>query len=275
MRLEKEKGKKMNYFLFLNHPKGEEVYKVNEENEQAARRYFETADLLETEVEIEGKKYQAKIDYEMFGKPSNFDCFNCNINCCADSPSKLKTKTKDFLLNNKEEFEEITHNCEIAEDFGYEEEELLEEIQNEDSGREIIPEIEDATEMCFYAYKKDNKTTLCSIHSMCLSKGMTNKEICSIKPLVCSLWPMEILAEDDNSMLYITFPDDFTNSFTIEDYYQIPCLNEEFTQSGFFRRKNPEGFTGEYKPVIETYKETIINCLGESVYEKIKSKLSL
>ena len=55
----------MNYFLFLNHPKGEEVYKVNEENEEAARRYFETADLVETDVVIEGKTYHAKIDLSL------------------------------------------------------------------------------------------------------------------------------------------------------------------------------------------------------------------
>lgn len=265
----------MNYFLFLNHPKGEEVYKVNKENEAAARRYFETAELLETEVTIEGKTYRAKIDYEMFAKPSNFDCFNCSNNCCADSPSKLGEKAKKFLFDNKNEFEKITKNMEIAEELDYEAEELLEELRTEESGREIIREIEDATEMCFYAYKKDNKTTLCSIHSMCLDKKMSSKEICSVKPLVCSLWPMEILSEEDNSMLYITLPDDFTNSFTIEDYYQIPCINEELVYSALFRRKNPEGFTGEYKPIIETYKETIINCLGEDVYRKIKEKLSL
>ena len=157
---------------------------------------------------------------------------------------------------------------------GYESDELLENIENEDEERNIIPEIEDAAEMCFYAYKKDNKTTLCSLHSMCLEKNMSGKEICDTKPLVCSLWPIEILAEDDNSKLYITLPDDFTNSFTIEDYYEIPCINEDFVSSALFRRKNPKGFDGEYRPVIETYKETIINCLGEDVYKKIKEKLS-
>ena len=99
----------MNYFLFLNHPKGEEVYKVNKENEAAARRYFETAELLETEVTIEGKTYRAKIDYEMFAKPSNFDCFNCSNNCCADSPSKLGEKAKKFLFDNKNESVSYTH----------------------------------------------------------------------------------------------------------------------------------------------------------------------
>lgn len=264
----------MNYFLFLNHPKGEEVYKVNEENEKSARRYFETIPVLETEVEIRGKKYNVVIDYEMFEKPSNFDCFNCNINCCADSPSKLSSKTKQFLLENINEFEKITSNFEISEDMGYEENEILENIKNEDKERDIIPEIENETEMCFYAYKKDNKTTLCSLHSICLGKKMNEKEIADIKPLVCSLWPIEILSEDDNSMLYITLPDDFTNSFTIENYYEIPCINEDFVSSALFRRKNPEGFKGEYKPIIETYKETIINCLGKDAYKKIEEKLS-
>ena len=42
----------------------------------------------------------------------------------------------------------------------------------------------------------------------------------------------------------------------------------------FLEEKNPKGFDGEYRPVIETYKETIINCLGKDVYKKIKEKLS-
>ena len=165
----------MNYFLFLNHPKGEEVYKVNKENEAAARRYFETAELLETEVTIEGKTYRAKIDYEMFAKPSNFDCFNCSNNCCADSPSKLGEKAKKFLFDNKNEFEKITKNMEIAEELDYEAEELLEELRTEESGREIIREIEDETEMCFYAYKKVIKQLFavfiqCVLIKKCLQK---------------------------------------------------------------------------------------------------------
>lgn len=268
----------MNYFLFLNHPKGEEVYKMNEETENAARRYFETVDTLDVEIEILGEKYNAKIDYEMFLKPSMFDCFNCNINCCADSPSKLSKKAKNFLLDNIEEFEELTSNIEISEELGYEKEDIIDFIKEEETeeNRDLVREIEDTEEMCFYALKKDNKTTLCSIHAMCLNSknNISTEELYKIKPLVCSLWPIEILAEDDNSMLYITLPDDFTNGFTIEDYYEIPCLNEEFTQSKTFRRKNPEGFKGEYKPVIETYKETIINCLGRKAYDEIRKKIS-
>lgn len=178
----------MNYFLFLNHPKGKEIYKVDEENENMARRYFKTIPTLETEVLIQGKKYKAIIDYEMFLKPSNFDCFNCNINCCADSPSKICKKTKDFLFENIDDFENLTSNFEIAENMGYESSSLREELEKEEEGREIISEIEDETEMCFYAYKKDNKTTMCSIHSICLEKEFKEKEIYEIKPLVCSLW---------------------------------------------------------------------------------------
>lgn len=264
----------MNYFLFLKHPKGKEVYKVNKENEEAARKYFKTADLLETEALIEGKKYKAFVDYEMFGKLSNFDCFNCTNDCCADSPSKLKKVTKDFLMKNLDEFNSITGNMDIAEELGYEDYEILENIKNEENGREIIEEIEENTEMCFYAYRK-NRTALCSIHSMCLNKNMNDKEIACYKPLICSLWPIEILSEDDNSILYITLPDDFTNRFTIENYYEIPCINQELSESSVFRRKNPDGFEREnYKPLIESYKDTIINNLGKKFYEDVLKKLS-
>lgn len=263
----------MNYFLFLNHPKGEEVYKVSKKAEGMARKYFSQENMLETKVKIDGKEYDAIVDWEVFSKDSNFDCFNCNNDCCADSPSKLKKQTRKLLIDNKDEFNEITKNIDIAYELGYEEEDLLKEIEKEEK-REIIENIEEGTEMCFYSYKRDDRATLCGIHSLCFSKNMGYKEVCHYKPLVCLLWPLEILAEDDNSKLYITLPDDFTNNFTIEDYYEIPCINKEYSQSMLFRKRNVKGFLEEdYKPFIEQYKETLINTLGEEFYQDVKNKL--
>ncbi|MFK4785820.1 hypothetical protein [Fusobacterium sp. MFO224] len=265
----------MNYFLFLNHPKGEEIYKISLEKEKLIRRYFDSINTLECEILIKGKKYDAVIDYQIFGKLCNFDCFNCVDDCCADSPSLLQENTKKFLKNNFEEFNKITKNCDIGEELGYSKEELKNELEKEDE-RNIISEIEEETEMCFYAYRNEDRKTLCSIHSMCLNKTMSQEEIWQYKPLVCSLWPMEIFIEEGSSKIYITLPDDFTNSFTIENYYEIPCINIEISESAIFRKKNPNGFDEKkYVPFIEAYKTTISSIFGEKIYELIKHKLGL
>ena len=263
----------MNYFLFLNHPKGEKVYKVSKKAEKIARQYFSNENMIHTKVKINGKEYDAVIDWEVFGKYSNFDCFNCSNDCCADSPSKLRKETREFLVDNLEDFNDITKNLDITYELGYEEEDIKEELLNQET-REIITDIEEQTEMCFYGYKREDRITLCGIHSLCLNKNMDYKEVCYYKPLVCLLWPLEILSEDDNSKLYITLPDDFTNSFTIEDYYELPCINEDFSKSMLFRKRNPKGFEEEgYRPFIESYKDTLVNIFGEEFYTVVKNRL--
>lgn len=263
----------MNYFLFLNHPKGEEIYQLSLDKERLVRNYFNSIDTLKCEVVIKGKKYNAIVDYKIFEKLCNFDCFNCVNDCCADSPSFLQEKTKKFVMKNIESFNRDTKNIDIAEELGYSKEELLDEFEKENK-REIISEIEEETEMCFYAYRTKDRKTLCSIHSMCLNKKMSQNDIWNYKPLVCSLWPMEIISEKDESLIYITLPDDFTNGFTIENYYEIPCINKEMIESSLFRRKNPNGFVEEnYVPFIEAYKTTIISIFGKTFYEMIKNKI--
>ncbi len=276
--------------------------------------------MIHTKVKINGKEYDAVIDWEVFGKYSNFDCFNCSNDCCADSPSKLRKETREFLVDNLDDFNDITKNLDITYELGYEEEDIKEELLNQETReiitdieeqtemcfygykredritlcgihslceeedikeellnqetREIITDIEEQTEMCFYGYKREDRITLCGIHSLCLNKNMDYKEVCYYKPLVCLLWPLEILSEDDNSKLYITLPDDFTNSFTIEDYYELPCINEDFSKSMLFRKRNPKGFEEEgYRPFIESYKDTLVNIFGEEFYDTVKNRL--
>ena len=57
----------MNYFLFLNHPKGEKVYKVSKKAEKIARQYFSNENMIHTKVKINGKEYDAVLDWEVFG----------------------------------------------------------------------------------------------------------------------------------------------------------------------------------------------------------------
>jgi hypothetical protein len=82
------------------------------------------------------------------------------------------------------------------------------------------------------------------------------------------------MLEEETNTLYITLPDDFTNDFTIENYYTKSCINIDFAMSPIFRRENPNGFLEEdFEPFIVTYGETLKEVLGRSTYNLIKEKL--
>lgn len=263
----------MNYFLFLNHPKGKEVYKVTKEREEMLKEHFSRVDILETEVVIRGIKYKALVDYSAFSNLANFDCFKCQDPCCADNPTVYEKITRDFVLDNIESYNKKTKNIDILLESGYEVEEIIKSIKEDEC---MVPNetVEAEISLCTCSFKPNNESTLCSLHSICLEKSMGAKEIVEKKPLVCSLWPIDIISEEEESLLYITVPDDFTTGFTIEDYYDTPCINKELTQSSTFRRKNPIGFLEEeYVPLILAYGETLKYSLGEKFYNDVKEKL--
>lgn len=263
----------MNYFLFLNHPKGKDVYKVSKEREEMLKEHFSRVDILETEVVIRGVKYKALVDYSAFSNLANFDCFKCQDPCCADNPTVYEKITRDFVLDNIESYNKKTKNIDILLESGYEVEEIIKSIKDDEC---MVPSetVEAEISLCTCSYKPNNESTLCSLHSICLEKSTGAKEIVEKKPLVCSLWPIDIISEDDESLLYITVPDDFTTGFTIEDYYDTPCINKELTQSSTFRRKNPIGFLEEeYVPLILAYGETLKYSLGEKFFKSVKEKL--
>lgn len=263
----------MNYFLFLNHPKGKEVYKVSKEREEMLKEHFSRVDILETEVVMRGIKYKALVDYSAFSNLANFDCFKCQDPCCADNPTVYEKITRDFVLENIESYNKKTKNIDILLESGYEVEDIIKSIKEDEC---MVPNetVEAEISLCTCSFKPNNESVLCSLHSICLEKNMSAKEIVEKKPLVCSLWPIDIISEEDKSLLYITVPDDFTTGFTIEDYYDTPCINKELAQSSSFRRKNPIGFLeDEYVPIILAYGETLKYSLGEKFYNDVKGKL--
>ncbi|MGL4628010.1 hypothetical protein [Cetobacterium sp.] len=263
----------MNYFLFLNHPKGEEVYKVSEEREEMLREHFTRVDVLETIVSMRGKDYKALVDYSSFSNLANFDCFKCQDPCCADNPTIYEETTRNFILDNLEKYNEKTKNIDILLENGFELADIIESIKTDEC---LVPDevVENEVSLCSCSFKPNNESVLCSLHSICLENDLGAKEIVEKKPLVCSLWPIDIISEEDNSLLYITVPDDFTTGFTIEDYYDTPCINKELSMSSSFRRKNPEGFLEEdYVPLIMAYGETLKYSLGEKFYLDILKKL--
>lgn len=263
----------MKYLLHLNHPKGEKVFKLNKIKERRARKYFSVIPLIDTVIEVRGEKIKAKIDYQAFEEYANFDCFNCQDSCCGGNPIIYEKKSRDFILENFKRYNELTKNSDILEEMGYTETEIMDSIREDLA---MVPEefAEDEIFQCSCCYKPDNQTTLCSIHAIALEKNENFREIVELKPLICSLWPIEIIVEDDMSMAYVTLPNDFTNGFSCENYYRIACVNYSYSKSAIFRRFNPNGFNEEeYKPFYEVYGDTMRYGLGEKFYSDLIKKI--
>ena len=182
----------MNYFLFLNHPKGKEVYKVSKEREEMLKKHFSSVDVLETEIIARGIKYKAIVDYSAFSNLANFDCFKCQNPCCADNPIVYEKITRDFILENIESYNKKTKNIDILLESGYEAEDIIKSIKEDKC---MVPNetVEAEVSLCTCSFKPNNESVLCSLHSICLEKSMGAKEIVEKKPLVCSLWPIDII----------------------------------------------------------------------------------
>ena len=262
----------MKYFLFIDHPKGN-LDTISEETEERIRSYFNRIDTIKTKVNIKGKEYQGIIDYGVFANLTNFDCFHCVEHCCGDAPEIFNKKIRKFILENSEKYNTLTKTFDILEELGHSSEEIDDMVLNE---KVLVAEeyLENEIDLCPCAYTPKNGQTLCSLHSICLDKGLGAKEIIENKPFICSIWPLEMILEEDKNILYITLPDDFTNNFTLENYYTKSCINIDFAMSPVFRRENPDGFLEEdFIPFIFSYGETLKNILGNEVYSLIKEKL--
>ncbi len=262
----------MKYFLFLGHP-NENLKEVTKEKEDRVKEYFNRIEVIEENIIIDGIKYNGMIDYKVFSNLTNFDCFNCVEHCCGDAPTIFSPKIREFILNNKNKFNELTKIFDILEELGHNDEEIEKMVLEE---KLIVPSDyqECEIDLCPCAYTPTNGQTLCSLHTISLEKNLSGKEIIRNKPLICNGWPMEFILKDDGKTLYITLPNDFTNSFTIENFYTKSCVNIDFAMSSVFKRENPKGFLeDDYKPFIVNYGETIKEILGINAYNKIKNRL--
>ncbi|MCK5780865.1 MAG: hypothetical protein KAH04_07575, partial [Psychrilyobacter sp.] len=153
----------MKYFLFIDHPKGG-LDQISEEKEERIKRYFDGIETIEDKLVIKNKEYSVIIDYSIFANLTNFDCFNCLEHCCGDAPAIFNKKIRNYILENKSEFNKLTKVFEIYDELGFSEEEQEKIILEEDV---LVPEeyLGDEIDLCPCAYSPNNGQTLCSLHS--------------------------------------------------------------------------------------------------------------
>lgn len=246
---------------------------LSPKSESRIKKYFEKIKTIESEIFINNKKYKAQIDINSFMWLSNFDCFNCLTNCCVQFPYEFNERARKVILDNLKEYDNLTKAVSILKAEGMIEKEIIESIEKD---KMLIPEshVENTFDRCTCSCIHIDRH-LCALHKICIDKNFSLKEIIDTKPIWCSIYPLEIIAENDESLLYIFVPTKNNNYLSMNDS-EFPCMDIDKSRSPYFRRENPIGFKEEeYKPFIISYYEVLKILLGEKFVIDILENLNL
>lgn len=238
---------------------------------EKVKKYFDKIKKITMNIRFLGNMYEAIIDVESFAWFSNFDCFNCLTNCCVQFPYDFNSKARKLILDNIKEYDELTKAVSILKEEGMLESEIRESIKKD---QVLIPEkykdkvFNRCTCSCIYVDR-----SLCALHKLCIDKNYSLEEIIETKPLWCSIYPLEILIEENQ--LYIFVPTKKNNYLSMNDS-DFPCMDIEKSKSPYFRRENPIGFLEEdYKPFILSYYSILKYIFGNEFVERILKELNL
>ncbi|MGL5918530.1 MAG: hypothetical protein ACRCYM_04705 [Cetobacterium sp.] len=254
----------MNYFLHKN-------FNISEKNKNRVILYFKNIKTINIPIILKNKTYNAIVDIESFLYLTNFDCFNCLTNCCVQFPYEFNKKSRKLILDNLKEYDYLTKAVSILKEEGLTESEIITSIKKD---KMLIPDnhvdttFDRCTSSCVHIDKH-----LCAIHKICIDNGASLGEIIDTKPLWCSIYPLEIIEDDEN--LYIFVPTK-KNSYLAMNDSDFACMDIEKSKSAYFRRENPIGFKlEEYKPFILSYENVLKHIFGDAFVNTIKSELNL
>ncbi|MGL4997730.1 MAG: hypothetical protein ACRC5W_08335 [Cetobacterium sp.] len=254
----------MNYFLHKD-------FEISEKNKNRITLYFKNIKTITIPVVLEAKNYTAIIDVKSFLHLSNFDCFNCLTNCCVQFPYNFNKKARNVILNNLKEYDYLTKSISILKEEGLTESEIINSIKQDSM---LIPDehIDSTFDRCTCSCVHIDRH-LCAIHKICIDKNYTLGEIIDIKPLWCSIYPLEIIQNDN--ILYFFVPTKQNNYLAMNDS-NFACMDIEKSKSAYFRRNNPIGFKSEdYKPFIISYENVLEYIFGSNFISEIKFTLNL
>lgn len=246
--------------------------KISLKLESKIKKYFENNNTIMTKVTIKNKEYKAVIDIDSFLLPTNFDCFNCLTNCCVQFPYEFNEKARKIILENLKEYDQLTKAVSILKEEGLTEVEIVDSIRNDDM---LIPKdhVEKTFDRCTCSCVHVDRN-LCALHKICIDKGLELEEIIDTKPFWCSIYPLEIISDNDET-LYIFVPTKKNEYLAMNDS-NFPCMDIKMSSSPYFRRENPIGFKEkEYKPFIISYYSILKYVLGDYFINDIAEKLDL
>lgn len=254
----------MNYFLHRD-------FKISEKNKNRIKIYFNGIKTLNIPINLKNKTYNATIDIDSFNHLTNFDCFNCLTNCCVQFPYEFNKKSRSVILSNLKEYDSLTKAVSILKEEGLTEAEIITSIKKD---KMLIPDehVDSTFDRCTCSCIHIDRH-LCAIHKICIDNGASLGEIIDTKPLWCSIYPLEIIQE--NETLYIFVPTK-KNSYLAMNDSNFACMDIEKSKSPYFRRDNPIGFNSEeYQPFIISYQNVLEYIFGSDFVNSIKKSLNL
>lgn len=254
----------MNYFLHKD-------FIISEKNKIRIKKYFEGIKTIETVVFLKNKEYKTIVDIESFLHLTNFDCFNCLTNCCVQFPYEFNKKSRKVIIDNLKEYESLTKAVSILKAEGLMESEIVSSIKKD---KMLIPEehVNTTFDRCTCSCVHIDRH-LCAVHKICIDQNFSLEEIIDTKPLWCSIYPLEIIQDDDT--LYIFVPTKKNNYLAMNDS-DFPCMDIDKSTSPYFRRENPIGFKfEEYKPFIISYYSILKYIFGDVFIEALMNNLNL
>ena len=254
----------MNYFLHKD-------FIISEKNKIRINRYFQSIKTVETVVFLKNKEFKAIVDVDSFLHLTNFDCFNCLTNCCVQFPYEFNKKSRKVIIENLKEYDTLTKAVSILKAEGLMEIEIISSIKKD---KMLIPEehVNTTFDRCTCSCVHGDRH-LCAIHKICIDQNFSFKEIIDTKPLWCSIYPLEIIQEEDT--LYIFVPTKKNNYLAMNDS-DFPCMDVEKSTSPYFRRENPIGFKlEEYQPFVLSYYSILKYILGDIFIQDLTKTLNL
>ncbi|MHA4986106.1 hypothetical protein [Cetobacterium somerae] len=254
----------MNYFLHKD-------FIISEKNKIRTYKYFQSIKTIETVVFLKNKEYKAIVDVESFLHLTNFDCFNCLTNCCVQFPYEFNKRSRKVIVENLKEYDNLTKAVSILKAEGLIESEIVSSIKKD---RMLIPEehVNTTFDRCTCSCVHVDRH-LCAIHKICIDQNFSLEEIIDTKPLWCSIYPLEIIQEENT--LYIFVPTKKNNYLAMNDS-DFPCMDIEKSTSPYFRRENPIGFElHDYKPFLVSYYSILKYVLGDTFIKDLMVNLNL
>lgn len=233
--------------------------------------YFGTQDELSKKEAFHFKKYCKRTALFSFGRfiidPAintlvNLDCMNCHqvhpMTCCEGgqpystdraSEERLKKAAPSIIglyLNEKQQEE--------AAERGY---------MEDYSAGPLSPTIKLCEGNCFF-YVKGEQESYCSIHRYALDHHLSPLEL---KPMSCSLFPMDIIQMDSQLFFTAITPDTASFSRWGSEYEDHLCINRKKREDAAM---SANVFSlGDYRPAWQWCRDLLQQTFGNELIESI------
>lgn len=233
--------------------------------------YYGTQDALSTKETYHYKKYMKRANIQVMGRfrfdpalfmPVNLDCLNCKLvhstTCCEGGQPYSMESANSKLLHTHSEAIIQKHldptRLRIAQETGY---------METASADPFSPTIKQCEGNCFFLGNQGDQF-YCSIHRYALESELSPW---LLKPFSCSLFPLDIIQDEDKLLIMAVTPETASFSRWGKDYEHFFCINYEKRKEA---ELSPELFSiKDYQPAWTWSQDLLEQSFGKECIEYI------